>query len=77
MEIIIKPIFGESFILEVGVYDTIEIVKQKIAKITSIPSSEMILRFITNVMDDHKTIRYYNLNKHSTIYLFPVARGGS
>jgi hypothetical protein len=43
MEIIIKPIFGQSLILEVDVYDTTEIVKQKIEKVTSIPRSEMIL----------------------------------
>jgi ubiquitin-like protein Nedd8 len=76
MEIIIKPTFGESFILEVDVYDTIGIVKQKIAKITSILSSEMRLMFAGKYMDDDRTIRNYNLNMHSTVYMSLIARGG-
>ena len=55
--------------IDVKLLDLIEVVKWKIHKILCIPPKMQTLTYTDEILEDNKTVKYYELKKHSTIFL--------
>ncbi|XP_065852337.1 uncharacterized protein [Euphorbia lathyris] len=68
MQIVMQPLSGKSFILEVESIDTIDTLKAKIHPIIGIPPYQLRLVFDGKLLaDGTRTIADYNIPNHSTI----------
>ena len=80
MDLTIVPQKGEAFEVEVGFFDTILEIKQKIQKYRKIAISDQTLVFNRQTLADDRDVRHYDLLHNSRLTLLPagavVAGGG-
>nr|XP_025884041.1 ubiquitin domain-containing protein 7SL RNA1-like [Solanum lycopersicum] len=69
MDVFIQPTKGRSFAIEVGYFDTILEIKDKIQRHQGIPIPKQTLIFKGNVLDDHLNVHYSDILDRSHIQL--------
>lgn len=69
MDVFIQPTKGKSFAIEVGYFDTILEIKDKIQRDQGIPIAKQTLIFKGNVLDDHLNVHYSDILDRSHIQL--------
>ena len=58
---------GVTISLDVEPADTIDNIKKKINQQTDFPIEIIILKFLSNTLEDNKTLSDYNINKEDTL----------
>lgn len=77
MKIVIRPVFGETFTLEVESCDFVENVKEKIRyRLGTWPYRQGLI-FRQQLMEDGRTLRDYNVQNDDTIDFATPMRGGN
>ena len=74
--ITIKTLTGQNIIFDVNPTTTILEVKEKINVRQGIPLDQQRLLFNEIILEDDKTLDYYNIKENSIIYLLLKIRGG-
>ncbi|XP_055816321.1 ubiquitin domain-containing protein 7SL RNA1-like [Solanum dulcamara] len=69
MDVFIQPTKGRSFAIEVGYFDTILEIKDKIQRDQGIPIPKQTLIFKGNVLEDHLNVHYSDILDRSYIQL--------
>ncbi|KAK6127439.1 hypothetical protein DH2020_038828 [Rehmannia glutinosa] len=69
MDVIFKPSRGSPFYIEVGYFDTVLEIKEKIQKATGIPVSEQTLVFKGNTLHDDLNVHHSDILDRSCILL--------
>ncbi|CAN4126906.1 unnamed protein product [Withania somnifera] len=72
MDVLFQPTKGRPFAIEVGYFDTILEIKDKIQRDQGIPIPKQTLIFKGNVLDDHLNVHYSDILDHSHIQLVIV-----
>jgi ubiquitin C len=73
IQILVKPLTGRQFTLEVSSRDQIEDVKTKIQDREGIPADQQILLFEGTELENDKTIHNYSIRRNSIVNLiFPL-----
>lgn len=72
MQVFIKRLSGETFVLDIDSYDLIDDIKKKINEREGIQVKCQALICGGRGLEGDKTAKYYNITDHSTLYL--VAR---
>lgn len=75
-QIFVKTLFGRTITLTSEITQTIEEIKQEIAKMENIPVDQQRLVFAGRQLEDSKTRADYNITDGSTIHLVLRLRGG-
>eukprot|EP00942_MAST-04A_sp_MAST-4A-sp1_P009625 g9625.t1 len=78
MQLFVKtPINDKTITLSVNLIDTVESVKQKIDHKLGVPVDEQwYLLFDGKILNNEDTLKHYNVQKESTLYLHSRLRGG-
>ncbi|CAF1012714.1 unnamed protein product [Rotaria sp. Silwood1] len=76
MQIFVKTLTGKTMTFEVEPSDTIEKLKVKIQDKEDISPDAQRLIFIGTRLENHQTLRDYNIQEESTLYLIAQLRGG-
>lgn len=69
MDVIFEAQRRERFSIEVGFFDTVLEIKEKIQKYQSIPISNQTLIFNTQILQDHHDVAYYEILQNSIVHL--------
>ena len=69
MQIFVRNLLGKTTTLQVDPSDTIEVVKEMICQKEGVPQNEQRLIFSGRQLEDHKTVRDYNIQKDNTLHL--------
>nr|XP_016481449.1 PREDICTED: uncharacterized protein LOC107802455 [Nicotiana tabacum] len=69
MDLFFQPTKGRPFSIEVGYFDSILEIKEKIQKYQGIPVPKQTLIFKGNVLDDHINVHYSDILNNSHIQL--------
>ena len=75
MPIFVKTVTGKCITLEVYFCDTVRCVKAKIQDQEGIPADQQQLAYCSRPLRDELTLRYYNIQKESTLHLNFHLRG--
>ncbi|PKU61813.1 Ubiquitin [Dendrobium catenatum] len=76
MQIFVKPLNGNKFILQVEPSETISNMKVMIKEKQGINTDEQRLVYAEKELKDERTLAYYNIQKDNTIYLIVRLQGG-
>ncbi|XP_038722256.1 polyubiquitin-B-like [Tripterygium wilfordii] len=66
-QIFVKPWSGNSIIIDVFPFDTIENVKQKVSQKVMIPEKYQSLVFAGKRLEEHRDLASYKIQRHSTL----------
>ena len=69
MQIYIKTMTGTTITVEMETNDTVELLKEKIYDKKGIPPDRQRLIFVGMELEDSKTLRYYNIQRETTVHL--------
>ncbi|KAH7545798.1 ubiquitin domain-containing protein 7SL RNA2 [Ziziphus jujuba] len=69
MDVIFEPQRRERFSIEVGFFDSVLEIKEKIQKYHNIPISNQTLIFNTQVLQDDHDVAYYEILQNSIVHL--------
>ncbi|XP_038881479.1 ubiquitin domain-containing protein 7SL RNA1-like [Benincasa hispida] len=69
MDVIFVPEQGETFGIEVGFFDTVLEIKEKIEKYHGIPIPKQSLIFNGRILQDHRDVEFCEILQHSRIQL--------
>ena len=69
MKITVKTLVGKTTILDVGSYESIESVKEKIHNKEGIPQNQQRLPFERKPIENGRTLHDYDIKDNSTIHL--------
>nr|XP_009785093.1 PREDICTED: uncharacterized protein LOC104233404 [Nicotiana sylvestris] len=69
MDLFFQPTKGRPFAIEVGYFDSILEIKEKIQKYQGIPVPKQTLIFKGNILDDHINVHYSDILNNSHIQL--------
>ena len=76
MQIFIKTLTEKTITLDVEISDKIDNIKQKIYDKEGINADEQMLVYASKLIEDHKTLSDYNIQKDSTLNLMMRLLGG-
>ncbi|XP_077252136.1 polyubiquitin-like [Tasmannia lanceolata] len=71
MQIFIKMPTGESIVLDVKRWYTVQDIKAMIMSLADIPSNQQRLVHSEKQLEDHGTLLSYNIKREATLYLLP------
>lgn len=72
MDVVFEPQRGEAFVIEVGFFDTVREIKEKIQKYHNVPVSEQTLIFNGQALQDDYDVAYYEILQSSRVQLVVV-----
>jgi ubiquitin C len=75
MQVVIKGL-NETFTLYTDISDTINSIKTQIHNKKNLPSHQQRIVFAGKELDDSLTLKHYNIDNCSTLYLFLKVNGG-
>jgi hypothetical protein len=75
-ELYVKTLTGHILILEYHCNDTVEIIKQKVEEMISIPKDEQRLIYAGKQLEEGRTMSDYCIQRESTLHLVTRIRGG-
>jgi hypothetical protein len=86
MRLFVKTLEGNSTTIEVDPQDTIARLKELVGRLYTLtqlqiedqggfPVEYQRLIFAGKLLDDQRTVRYYNIEKESTLHLLPRIKG--
>ena len=73
-EIYVTDLTGKTITLDVKTSDFVDQVKTQIEEKEGIPPEQQQLIFGETVMEDHRTLSQYNIQKHSTLQVVKLVR---
>jgi hypothetical protein len=65
----VKTLTSQTIVLEVELSNTIKEIKQMIYEKDGVPSVNQRLTFAANLLEDERTLSYYNIQKECTLHL--------
>ena len=71
MQIFVKKMTGDVYLLDVDSSDTIEAIKQKIQDKTGVPPAKQRMKFGNKMLDDGRTLADDNIQALTTIHWIP------
>lgn len=63
MQLLVKVVSGDDFMLRVELRDTIDQVREKVQELTGIPCNEQRLIFAAKELEGNRTVSDYNLQR--------------
>lgn len=76
MQIFVKTLQGTTITVDVNSEDTIDAVKDKIARKENLPVGEQRLIFSGKQLEETRTLSDYNIKENATLYLLLRLKGG-
>jgi len=69
MQIFVKTLTGKTIVLNVGAFETVEKLKDKIQDREGIPATLQRLIYAGKLLEDKRTLYDYRINKDATLHL--------
>jgi hypothetical protein len=75
MQIFCRTLTGSTVALDVERAATVRAAKELIAQVVGVPADVQMLSWSGRMLDDHRTLESYGIDKESTLHLMVQARG--